>query len=63
MTNYSPKVDFTLPLERRSTIDHAKFERIIGDVKPEAETIDLATLDARTYRSCQSSEHRPLTVR
>lgn len=33
-TNYQPKFDLTLPLDRRSTIDHAKFERIIGDVRP-----------------------------
>ena len=32
-TNYQPKNDFTLPLERRSTIDQAKFKRIIGEVK------------------------------
>lgn len=32
-TNYQPKLDFTLPLERRSTIDQAKFQRIIGEIK------------------------------
>ena len=62
-TNYSPKFDLTLPLDRRSTIDHAKFERIIGDVKPEAETIDVSELNSRCYHSYQSTDHRPLTVR
>lgn len=32
-TNYQPKNELTLPLERRSTIDQAKFKRIIGEVK------------------------------
>ena len=29
-SNYNPKFNFILPIDRRSTIDQAKFERIIG---------------------------------
>jgi uncharacterized protein (DUF4415 family) len=44
-TNYSLKYQNILPLERRSTIDRAKFERIIGDVKNEDYSIQLDSID------------------
>lgn len=61
-TNYNPKFSLTLPLHRRSTIDHAPFQRIIGDVRSEDPSVEFSTLEHKCHKSHELSSHRPLTV-
>lgn len=49
--NYQPKYNMVLPLGRRSTIDEAKFKRIIGTVKDEDFSIDANSLEKRCQKS------------
>jgi hypothetical protein len=63
-SNYYPKYNQILLLERRSTIDKAKFERRIGDVKNDEEyAVEVSTVEPKCLKSHSSVEHRPLTVR
>jgi hypothetical protein len=52
-----------LPLDRRATIDKAKFKRIIGLVKDEDYSVDPSNFSSRCHRSQEGATHRPLTVR
>jgi hypothetical protein len=53
-----------LPLDRRSTIDQAKFKRIIGLIKDEDYSIDPSTVGHKCQKSLEATTtRRPLTVR
>ena len=65
-TNYEIDESCILPTHRRPTIDQAKFERIIGDIRGEDFSVQLpSNADKRCIKSqtLSPSEKRPLTVR
>jgi hypothetical protein len=55
-TNYYPKFNQILLMERRSTIDQAKFERKIGEVKNDDEySVEASTIEPKCLKSHSST--------
>lgn len=61
-TNYTPNTDLIYNRSKKTIVDKAAFERIIGDVRDEDFSLPLVSSDKRCHKAFETLPHQNTIV-